>query len=373
MASNKTLNGDKPTATQNPGPKHLLDWHECDDAVWAAHVAAALRHYRAGATWTAAPPSRSLALLFFNPSLRTRTSMELAGAQLGAHVTTITAGQGTWDFAWKDGVVMDGAAAEHVREAVGVLSRYYDALGVRVFASLTDYGQDCDETLLRTILDAATVPVINLESAFYHPCQALGDAATLMTHFDGQVHGKKFVLTWTYHPKALPMAVANSALLTAARLGMHVTVARPDGYVLDAGVMDQARRYVAQRGVTIDETTDQAAAFDDADVIYAKAWAGPLVYQDPNAEAERRQRLKDWRVTPALMATTNEAAFMHCLPVRRGVVVDDAVLDGPQAIHLLQAEFRLHAQKAILEHVWDRPEGELRNGQKKTATVDGRS
>ncbi len=353
--------------------RHLFDWHVLDDAVWAAHIAAALRHYRAGKTWTPAPPSRSLGLLFFNPSLRTRTSMELAGAQLGAHVTTITAGQGTWGFAWKDGEVMDGAAAEHIREAVGVLSRYYDALGVRVFASLTDYAQDRDETLIRTIIDAATVPVINLESAFYHPCQALGDAATLMTHFDGHVHGKKFVLTWAHHPKALPMAVANSALLTAARLGMDVTVARPDGYALDAGVMEQARRYAARRGTTIDETTDQAAAFDEADVIYAKAWAGPFVYQDPDAEAERRQGLTHWRVTPALMGRTNdEAAFMHCLPVRRGVVVDDAVLDGPQAIHLLQAEFRLHAQKAILEYVWDLHEDEKRNGRETSLTVDGR-
>ncbi len=332
---------------------HLFDWHVLDDSVWAAHIAAALRHYRAGKTWTPAAPSRSLALLFFNPSLRTRTSMELAGAQLGAHVTTITPGQGTWGFAWEDGKVMDGTEAEHIREAVGVLSRYYDALGVRVFASGTDYAQDRDETLMRAILDAATVPVVNLESAFYHPCQALGDASTLMTHFDGAAKGKKFVLTWTYHPKALPMAVPNSALLMAARLGMQVTVARPDGYGLDPGVMDQAQHYAARHGLTVEESTDQAAAFDDADVIYAKAWGGPLIYQDPDAEAARRQDFKDWRVTSELMARTNEAAFMHCLPVRRGVVVDDAVLDGPQAIHLLQAEFRLHAQKAILEHVWD--------------------
>ena len=111
---------------------------------------------------------------------------------------------------------------------------------------------------------------------------------------------------------------------------------------------------------------------EHSDVIYAKAWAGPLVYQDPDAEVERRQRLTHWRVTPELMERSNEAAFMHCLPVRRGVVVDDAVLDGPQAIHLLQAEFRLHAQKAILEYVWDLHEGERRNGREKSLTVDGR-
>lgn len=333
--------------------RHLLDWHLLDDAVWEAQVEAAVAHYRAGKTWTPEAPCRSLALLFFNPSLRTRTSMELAGAQLGAHVTTITPGQGTWGFAWDDGAVMDGAEAEHIREAVGVLSRYYDALGVRLFASLTDYARDRDETLLRAFIDAASVPVINLESAFYHPCQALGDAATLTTHFGGRVQGKTFVLTWAYHPKALPMAVPHSALLTAARLGMRVVVARPEGYGLDAGVMERARRYAARHGARVEETDDQVGAFDGADVIYAKAWSGPLVYRDAEAEAETRAQHRAWRVTPSLMARTREAAFMHCLPVRRNVVVDDAVLDGPQALHLLQAEFRLHAQKAILAYVWD--------------------
>ncbi len=332
---------------------HLIDWHLLDDWVWENHVAAAQRHYKAGQVWTPAPPNRSLALLFFNPSLRTRTSMELAGAQLGAHVTTITPGQGTWGFAWEENQVMDGTEAEHIREAIGVLSRYYDALGVRVFASGTDYIQDRDEILMQTIIDAATVPVINLESAFYHPCQALGDAGTLMTHFDGLVKGKKFVLSWAYHPKALPMAVPNSALLMATRLGMEVTIARPNGYALDKGIMDQAQSYAEQHGLTVHESADQAEAFAEADVIYAKAWGGPLMYEDAKGEQEQRLTLKDWRITPELMARTNKAAFMHCLPVRRGVVVDDAVLDSAQAIHLLQAEFRLHAQKAILEIAWN--------------------
>lgn len=333
-------------------PRHLLDWHLLEDYVWETQVEAALRHYRNGKTWTPHAPSRSLGLLFFNPSLRTRTSMELAGAQLGAHVTTITPGQGTWGFAWDYGLPMDGKEAEHIREAIGVLSRYYDALGVRIFASLTDYEQDQTERLLRRILNASTVPIINLESAFYHPCQALGDAGTLMTHFEGQVAQKHFVLSWAYHPSALPMAVPNSALLTAARLGMNVTIARPDGYALDETVMEQAHLYAGQHGTTIEESTDQRAAFEGADVIYAKAWGGPLVYTDPDGEAALRQQHRGWRVTNDLMAQTHDAAFMHCLPVRRNIVVDDAVLDSPNAIHLLQAEFRLHAQKAILEYVW---------------------
>ena len=334
-------------------PRHLIDWFRVEDYVWESQVEAARRHRREGAMWTDAARGRSLALLFFNPSLRTRTSMELAAAQLGAHVTTLVAGQGTWAFAWDDGGVMDGAEAEHIREAVGVLSRYYDGLGVRLFASLTRYAQDRDETLLQTFADAATVPVVNLESAFYHPCQALADAATLMDHCGGQTEGKRFVLSWAYHPKALPMAVPNSALLMAARLGLDVVVARPEGYALDADVMERARRYAARRGASVEETDVQETAFDGADVIYAKAWGGPLVYADAEHEAARRAGLTGWRVTPSLMQRTREAAFMHCLPVRRNVVVDDAVLDGPRAIHLLQAEYRLHAQKAILEWLGD--------------------
>ena len=335
-----------------PDPRHLLDWHLLDDATWWHHVEAALRHHRNPA-WTQAAHGRSLGLLFFNPSLRTRTSMELAGAHLGAHVTTLNIGQGTWGFAWEDGVVMDGDAAEHIREAVGVLSRYYDALGVRVFATGTDYAGDRDDVLLHTFAAAATVPVVSLESAFYHPCQALADAATLMTHFEERVAGRRFVLSWAYHPKALPMAVPNSALLMAARLGMDVTVARPDGYGLDAAVMERARGYAAGHGRQVTETNDLDAAYDGADVIYAKAWGGPMVYTDPEGEAERRQQHRAWRVTADRMARTREGIFMHCLPVRRNVVVDDAVIDGPRARHLLQAEFRLHAQKAILSHLWD--------------------
>lgn len=331
--------------------RHLIDWQYVRDYVWEEHLEGALRHHRTRA-WTQVAQGKSIALLFFNPSLRTRTSMELSAAQLGAHATSITPGQGTWGFAWDDGAVMDGTEAEHIREAVGVLSRYYDALGVRLFASLTDYARDRDETRLDTVVKAASVPVINLESAFYHPCQALGDAATLMNHFQEKVEGRKFVLTWAFHPKPLPMAVPNSVLLMAARLGMNVTIARPEGYALDSGVMEQARQYAATHGATLEETDNQAKAFGEADVVYAKSWGGPLVYEDADLEADYRSQQQHWRVTPDLMAHTRDAVFMHCLPVRRNVVVDDAVLDGPHAIHLLQAEFRLHAQKAILEQVW---------------------
>ena len=333
--------------------RHLLDWQHVSDADWQRVLDATVAFHRSGKQFGSAAHGRALGLLFFNPSLRTRTSMELAGAQLGAHVTTLNIGQGTWGFAWEDGVVMDGDAAEHIQEAVGVLGRYYDALGVRVFASGTDYDADREDRLIHRFAAASPVPVVNLESAFYHPCQAMGDAGTLNTHFDGDVRGRRFVLAWAYHPRALPMAVPNSALLTAARLGMNVVVARPRSHALDAGVMERARGYAAATGGSVEESDTLDEACREADVIYAKAWGGPMIYDRPEEERELRASLRDWRITQTHMDQPSRPAFMHCLPVRRNVVVDDAVIDGPQAIHLLQAEFRLHAQKAILEYIWD--------------------
>ncbi len=332
--------------------KHVIAWHQLDPSDWAQALDASLRFAGEPQRWERRARDRSICLMFFNPSLRTRTSMEVAAAQLGAHATTLSPGAGTWQMAFADGGVMDGAEAEHIQEAVGVLSRYYDAIGVRLFASLTDYEQDSTDQLVTRFARAASVPVINLESAFFHPCQELADASTIVEQFDGDVRGRKFVLAWCYHPRALPMAVPNSAVTMAARLGMHVTIARPDGYDLDPSVTERATRIAAESGGSVVETSDRIAAFEGAQVIYAKAWGGRQVYTDAEAEAMKRSSLKDWRVTEDSLSLTDDGVFMHCLPVRRNVVVDDAVLDGPSAIHLRQAEYRLYAQKAILELIW---------------------
>ena len=332
------------------GMNNLLDWQSVEDAVWEKLVQRALHHAQ-HPNWTKEAFGKSLGLLFFNPSVRTRTSMELAAAQLGAFVSTQNVGQGTWGFKFGEGR-MEGGEAEHIVEAIGVLSRYYDMLGVRLFASLTDYEADKKEVKLREIMAASSVPVINLESAFYHPCQALADAATLTEHFKGNPKGQKFVLSWASHPKPLPMAVPNSALLSAARLGMNVTVARPSSHALDADVMAQARAYAAQQGAEVVETEDLEAAVEGAQVIYAKAWGGPMVYQNPEAEQQARLAKADWCIGTKHMAKTNAGVFMHCLPVRRDVVVETAVLQSPAAIHLRQANYRLFAQKAILEEMW---------------------
>jgi N-acetylornithine carbamoyltransferase len=242
---------------------------------------------------------------------------------------------------------MHGGEAEHIEEAVGVLSSYYDALGVRLFASLTDYEADKVESRLQRFVNAANVPVVNMESAFWHPCQEMADAATFAEHFNGDPAGKRFVLSWAYHPRALPMAVPNSALMAAARSGMDVVLACPVSHMLDPDVLS-----LAQEAANVSVVHDIDEAVDGADVVYAKAWGGPLAYSDPEGEATIRQKLSDWRITSERMAKTRDGIFMHCLPVRRDVVVDTAVLKSPAARHLLQAEYRLHAQKAILEYVW---------------------
>ena len=329
--------------------RHLTSWSDLPPATWDACLDRALA-LRGAPRVSDTARGRALALLFLNPSLRTRASMELAAQQLGASVTALTPGQGSWGIAW-DGGPMTGDAAEHIRDAIGVLGRYADAVGVRTFASLADREADHADRALSSVVEATPVPVVNLESARWHPCQALADAAALRDAL-GDPRGKKLVLTWAPHVKPLPQAVPNSALLMAARLGMEVVVARPEGYGLAPDVMALAEETAARTGGSVTESSDQPLAFAGAHAVYAKSWAADLVYDAPDAEARRRHGHAGWRVTEALMNQTARAHFMHCLPVRRGVVVDADVLESPRALHLLQAEYRLHAQKAILEWVW---------------------
>ena len=334
---------------------HLLNWQTTATGAWDWCLERALA-YGDGrlARYGTVGRKRQVGLVFFNDSLRTRASMEVAAHQLGAYPLVVTPGSGTWGFAWERGTPMTGMEAEHITEAIAVLSRYVDLLGVRLFASGTDLDADRNDARLKTIIEASGVPVVNLESAFWHPCQALADAAVVTRESRRKEPSErpKFVLTWAPHPKPLPTAVPNSALLMAVRLGLDVTLVHPEGFDLDASVMDEARRQAGISGGTLDVAKEQAAAFDGASFVYAKAWGGLDRYENPEAEIARRAAHGDWTVTRTLMARTDGGRFMHCLPVRRGVVVEDAVLDDPRSLHLEQAEFRLHAQKAILEWFW---------------------
>jgi N-acetylornithine carbamoyltransferase len=243
---------------------------------------------------------------------------------------------------------MDGAAAEHVREGAGVLGRYCDLLGVRSFPVGKDYAKDRTEPVLTAFAKHSGVPVVNLESPMDHPCQAMADAMTIRERL-GTPRGRRVLTTWAYHPKALPMAVPNAFLLAVSRLGADLVFARPDGYALDPEILATARENARASGGSLTETEDRDAAFDSAEIVYAKSWGALADYGRPEAEAARRGKLKDWRVTEARMARGKNDVFMHCLPVRRNVVVDDAVLDGPSSIVLDEAENRLYAQQAILE------------------------
>lgn len=286
-------------------------------------------------------------LVFMNPSLRTLASMQAGVAQLGGASFVITPGQSSWVLETRDGVVMDGAAAEHVREAIPVLASYADALAVRCFARGADLAEDLADGVIRTMAALSPVPFINLESAAAHPCQALADWKTLDDL--GVPRDGKFVLSWVYHPRPLPYAVPASALAMAARRGMEVVVLRPDGYALPEPLMARARQLAAASGGRVWETERREEALAGAQVLYAKSWACPAAYGRPQEEGERRAALKGWCVDEEWFASAAPLArFMHCLPVRRNVKVSDRVLDGPRSAVLPQAANRLHVQKALL-------------------------
>ena len=291
-----------------------------------------------------------LGLLFMNPSLRTLASFQTAMAHLGGSSFVITPGQGTWQIETRLNAVMDGTAAEHIREGIPVLASYGDALGVRAFADGKNLEDDLSESLFRQIDALCEAPLINLESAVNHPCQALADWRTL-DELNTPTRAK-FVLSWVYHPRALPLAVASATVHMAAMRGMDVVVARPDGFALPREIMDKAGRAAAAAGGSVTETSDRAAALKGAHVVYAKEWGCTSHYGDAEADARLRAELKDWCVAERWFAGAAPGArFMHCLPVRRNVAVTDGVLDGPRAAVRLEAFNRLIVQTAVLHRM----------------------
>lgn len=291
-----------------------------------------------------------LAMVFMDPSLRTRTSFETAMFLHGGHAVVLEPGKGSWTLETRPGAVMDGDTVEHIVDAARVLGRYADALGVRAFPRGDDWGVARQDAIVRSFARHCERPVINLESARRHPCQALADAMTLRERL-GETSGKRFVLTWAWHPRALPTAVPASAALAAARLGMEIVIARPPGYELDPE--DTALvRSIAQRAggefVHISDDPDDATV--GADAVYVKSWGSVKLYGKPEEEAAQRAALRDWRLTAARLRSTRggKGIVMHCLPVRRNVEIDDAVLDGPNSVVVDQAENRLHVQRAVL-------------------------
>lgn len=274
---------------------------------------------------------KTLVLLFMNPSLRTRLSTQKAAQNLGMNCIVMNLQQG-WKLEFEEGAVMNLDRAEHIKEAAAVISQYADIIGIRSFPSLTDRAKDYEDFLIHQLTKYASVPVVSLESAIRHPLQSLADALTIEEHKKNT--RPKVVLTWAPHLKPLPQAVANSFLEFMQAADVEITITNPHGY-------DLAPEFVKDTPVIHDQQT----AFKDADFIYAKNWST----YEPYGQILGKHR--DWVIDYQKMALTNQAKFMHCLPVRRNVVVADEVLDSEASLVIAQANNRTFAAQAVLKRM----------------------
>lgn len=272
---------------------------------------------------------KTLAMLFFNSSLRTRLSTQKAARNLGMEVMVINFNQDGWQLEFEDGTVMNADKAEHIKEAAAVISQYADLIALRAFPSLKDREKDYSEILLNSFAKHASVPVINMESATAHPLQALADAMTIEEQKN--TPKPKVVLTWAPHPKALPQAVPNSFVKMMKLMGADLTITHPPGYDLAPEIVGD-----------IPVTHHQEEALEGADFVYAKNWSS---YQDYGQVLSKDE---SWMVT---MEKLGKAKFMHCLPVRRNVVVEDGVLDSNQSLVIEQANNRTWAAQAVIKEL----------------------
>jgi len=292
-----------------------------------------------------------LSLLFLSPSLRTLASFQAAMTRLGGGSFVISPDMSIHGLETRPGIVMDGAAAEHIREAVPVIASYGDAIGIRAFAERKNLEADMADEEFNSLIDLVDTPYINMESAMHHPCQNLADWKT-MDDLRIPATGGKFVLSWAFHPRALPLAVPASTLYMAAKRGMDVTVLRPDGFALPEALMTKANKAAEASGGSVVETDDRKQAMDGAHVIYAKSWSSTRHYGDRLQDQELRNELVDWCVDePWFENARDDCRFMHCLPVRRGVVVSEPVLDGPRSVVIPEARNRMLAQMAVLHQM----------------------
>lgn len=293
---------------------------------------------------------RTVGLLFFRGSLRTRASFEAAMVQLGGNTINLTAASDFWDLEVREGAVMDGRAPEHIRDAAAVLSAYVNALAIRPKPAGRSWDVDRKDSEIRSWADHARVPVINMESALWHPLQALADLLTLRETL-GELRGKKLSVVWTHSPTPATPSVVHSLVHGAARAGMHVRVAHPTGYELDAQVLEETHAITKQSGGSFETGLPMQEAARGAHVVYARSWESLEDYGNATLAASRRSRQQGWTVDERLMALGDNARFMHAMPVRRNLEVTDEVLDGPRSLIVQQAENRLHSQKALLSHM----------------------
>lgn len=284
--------------------------------------------------WSELGRNKTLLMVFFNSSLRTRLSTQKAAMNLGMNVIVLDINQGAWKLETERGVIMDGDKAEHLLEAIPVMASYCDIIGVRAFAGLKDKVDDYNETVINQFIRYSGKPVFSMEAATGHPLQAFADLITIEEH--KSVERPKVVLTWAPHPRALPQAVPNSFAQWMVAAGYDVVITHPRGYELDP-------RFTA--GATIEY--DREKAFAGADFVYAKNWSA---YADPNYGAILSTD-RSWTVDTATMALTNDAHFMHCLPVRRGMIVTDDVIESPRSLVIPEAANREISAQAVLKRM----------------------
>jgi N-acetylornithine carbamoyltransferase len=296
-------------------------------------------------------PGKVAALVFLNPSLRTRTAAEAALAELSGHAVVLSPGTESWKWEFRRGAVMDGDTVEHVRDAIGTLSEMVSLVALRCFASLRSVEEDASEPVLRAVADACTVPVLNLESAQDHPLQSLADLLALREALGDDLRGKPMVLTWAPHPKALPLAVPHAVMRAASRAGMNLRVTCPPGFEPPADFLARVDADARRRGGSVAITHDRGVAMDGAVAVYAKSWGAPSLYGRWEDEKRLRASLPSWTVDEPTMARAPGARFMHCLPLRRNVVATDGVVEGPLSLVRAQARNRLRVQKAVFREV----------------------
>ena len=292
-----------------------------------------------------------LALLFLSPSLRTLASFQSAMVRLGGGTFVVSPNMSIHGLESRSGIVMDGVAAEHIHEAVPVIASYGDAIGIRAFAKRENLDDDLADREFRELTSLVDTPYINMESAINHPCQSLADWKT-MDDLGIPASGGKFVLSWTWHPRPLPLAVPAATVHMAAMRGMDVTVLRPEGFELPAAIMDKAHQAAAMNGGSVTETDDRSGAMQDSQIIYVNSWASAQHYGNKSAEDEIKPELRDWCVDePWFENAASDCRFMHCLPVRRGVTVTDRILDGPRSVVIAEARNRMLVQMAVLHRM----------------------
>tara|TARA_B100000287_G_scaffold432357_1_gene491505 strand:+ start:205 stop:1197 length:993 start_codon:yes stop_codon:yes gene_type:complete len=294
--------------------------------------------------------NKSIAMLFFNPSLRTKTSFEVGISELSGTAVILQPGKDAWPIEFEENIVMDGNSEDHVKEVAQVLSSYCDCIAIRAFPEFENWAHDRTDSVINSFAKYSSVPVVSMET-IEHPCQELAHILTLQEHY-GDLNGKDYLLTWTYHPKPLNTAVANSSLLIASKFGMNIKLLCPsEDYLLDDRYLEAARGNCALEGTSFDISYDIDSAYSNVDIVYAKSWGSLSQYGRFDEQIAINNRYKHFIVDESKMSLTNNAVFSHCLPLRRNVKATDGVMDSDYCLAVKEAENRKHVQKSMLSKI----------------------